>query len=251
MSLLEINAYDINRFKRDPRTLATAQQIYKVIGPVHLDFLHWFSNNHQERPLGRQYGPITWLDGKDFRENLLLSPHSRLVNISLFYYIEYLKEIEHDRIIDIGCASNFLKKIYNQIYGISNNLRDVDADEHDSFGPRFVAKHADEFRCAMAICSLHFISLKQFTQRVLDFASIIAPGGRGLATFNIIRMVELTSENDLIDRFRTLTPTRQQLAYFLDQEIRKLPLNFLVVDNIVEQVDSEIMNGNLRLVFEK
>jgi hypothetical protein len=64
-------------------------------------------------------------------------------------------------------------------------------------------------------------------------------------------MVERTLPNDLMQLFQTTKPTKQQLAGYIDQVVRNISLNFLVVDNVVAQVSDEGMNGNIRLVFEK
>ena len=251
MNFLQINPYEINSFKKDPRTLATAQKIYKVFGPVHLDFLHWFEDDARARPMDQQYGDISqYQPDKVPRENYLISSSNRLFNISIFYYIGFLKQLNPTQIVDIGCANNLLKKVCENIYGFSDNVNDT-ADEHEAFGPIFVKKHANQFHCAMSICSLHFISLLHFKQRILDFSSTIAAGGRGLVTFNVIRMVERTLPNDLMQLFQTTKPTKQQLAGYIDQVVRNISLNFLVVDNVVAQVSDEGMNGNIRLVFEK
>ena len=251
MNFLQINPYEINGFKRDPRTLATAQQIYKVFGHVHLDFLHWFEINARGRPMDQQYGNIShYQPDKCPRENYLISSSNRLFNISIFYYIEFLKQLNPTQIVDIGCANNLLKKVCNNIYGISDNVNDT-ADEYESFGPIFVKKHANQFHCAMAINSLHFISLLDFKQRILDFSNTISAGGRGLVTFNVIRMVEKTLPNDLMQLFQTNKPTKQQLAVYVNQVVRNISLNFLMVDNVVAKVTDDNVNGNIRLVFEK
>lgn len=251
MNFLQINPYEINSFKKDPRTRATAQQIYKVFGPVHLDFLHWFEPDARDRPMDRHYDYLShYQPDKCPRENYLISSSNRFFNISIFYYIEFLKQLNPTQIVDIGCANNILKKVCNNIYGFSDDVNDT-ADEHEAFGPIFVKKHANQFHCAMAICSLHFISLLDFEQRILDFSSTISPGGRGLVTFNVIRMVENTSHGHLMQLFQTITPTKQQLAEYTDQVVRNISLNFLVVDNVVAKVSNEGINGNIRLVFEK
>ena len=252
MSLLQINPYEINSFKRSPHTKEIAQQIYKIFGPVNLDFLHYFSVNYNDRPNYSPYGYMPkFLNELCVRENLLVSPANRLFNISVFYYIKFLTELNPDRIVDIGCHNNLLKKVCPIIYGISNNPKHVNADEISSFNSEFSKKHQNQFQCAMSICSLHFVSLTRFEQRVADFVNIVKPGGRGFVTFNIVRSIEASFNEELEQLFQTINPTSQQIASYIDQKIKNMPYKFLVVENLIEQVKDETMNGNVRLVFEK
>jgi hypothetical protein len=259
MSLLQINPYEINQFKKDPYTRETAQQIYKAFGPVNLDFLPWFSADDAHRPNHRSYSYIPkYNTDLDIRENYLVSPTNRLFNISIFYYIKFLKELNPGRIVDIGCSTNIFKKVYPNIYGISNNSKHLEADavhpgadEIVAFNHEFSKRYKNHFQCAMSICSLHFVSIFNFEQQVMDFVNIIKPGGRGFLTFNIIRSIECTSRNELIQLFQTSAPTQQQIALYIDQKIRNMSFNFLVVENLIEQVKDDPVNGTVRIVFEK
>ena len=103
----------------------------------------------------------------------------------------------------------------------------------------------------MSICSVHFVSLTRFEQRVADFVNIVKPGGRGFVTFNIVRSIEASFNEELEQLFQTINPTSQQIASYIDQKIKNMPYKFLVVENLIEQVKDETMNGNVRLVFEK
>jgi len=252
MSLLQINPYEVNSFKRSSYTREVAQEIYKIFGPVTLDFLHCYSADHNDRPNHRPYGYVpNYLDELCIRENMLVSPANRLFNISIFYYIKFLTDLNPDKIVDIGCDNNLLKKVCPIIYGISDNPKHVNADEISPFNSEFSKKHQNQFQCAMSICSLHFVSVTKFEQRVADFVNIVKPGGRGFVTFNIIRSIESSDDQELEQLFQTTNPTNQQIALYIDQKIKNMPFKFLVVENLIDQVKDESMNGNVRLVFEK
>jgi hypothetical protein len=102
----------------------------------------------------------------------------------------------------------------------------------------------------MAINSLHFTSLLNFSSILTLFSTIIKPNGRGYIAFNAPRMVTRTPKDELEELFGTTKPSPKQVEEYFDQEIKKIDLNFLVVDNIVRSAYYENIDGNVRLVFE-
>jgi hypothetical protein len=151
-------------------------------------------------------------------------------------------------VLDIGCGENLLKDVVPEIYGIDPKA--AAADEKLHFTAHYSANNKDMFESAIAVCSLHFISLSQFRNQVELFAQIIRSGGRGLITFNSIRMVEKTPDEELMQLFNTITPTPNQIETYIDQEIGKLTLKLLVAENFITDIDDEFIDGNIRLVFE-
>lgn len=151
-------------------------------------------------------------------------------------------------VLDIGCGDNFLKGIVPEIYGI--DPISTSADEPGQFNAHYSTKNKDKFESAIAVCSLHFISLTQFRNQVELFAQIIRRGGRGLVTFNSIRMVEKTPDEELMQLFNTTTPVPNQIETYIDQEIGKLTLKLLVAENFITDIHNEFIDGNIRLVFE-
>lgn len=166
----------------------------------------------------------------------------------VYYYISQLDTI--GTVADVGCGDNLLKGIVPNIYGIDPYGSFCDeTDEFDSNG-NFTKKHYQEFDSAIAINSIHYVSLVDLVNQVYRFADIIKPGGRGFVTLNVARLVENTGEEDLLKLFGTINPDQTQLSVFIDQVISNISLNFLVIENLVTECYDEWMDGNIRLVFE-
>lgn len=167
-----------------------------------------------------------------------------------FYYTEFLVSINPDTIHDIGCGMNFFKGILPNVIGI-DAAPHSECDIKDVFDDKFVVGHENQFQAVMSIDALHFTSITNFTNRVLDFARVIKSGGRGYIAMNAARLVEATSKKDLIELFGADKPDAELISQYIDSEIRKLPLNFLVVDNLINKKLDDWMDGNIRLVIQK
>ena len=68
---------------------------------------------------------------------------------------------------------------------------------------------------------------------------------------NVARMVEYSEPEILLKLFNTTEPSSIQLALYIDCEIKKLPIQWLVIDNLIVEKYDECIDGNIRLVFEK
>lgn len=168
-----------------------------------------------------------------------------------FYYLNYLLELNPSMIADVGCGANLFKRVIPIIHGIDPMSDNIAADEHDFFNSEFSKRHTEYYPCAFAINSLHFISLARLRDRILEFANIIKPGGRGFLALNSKRMVEMTSGVDKITMFNSLTPSVVAISDYCNEVIKDLPLKLLVADNFITKYEDEPLNGNIRLVFEK
>ena len=197
-------------------------------------------------------------------DNLLNTP--RLValesaskySVTPLYYIDFLLEKNPTSIIDIGCGANIFKRILPCIHGIDPIPNNPYADELGSFDSEFSQAHKDEYESVFSINALHFISLIDFEKRMLEFINIVKPGGgRGFVTFNIARMLELTSEEELqvLLGVRRDIVTNEQLLLKITDYVRcvidDMTVKMLVIDLFINQEMDEIINGNIRLVFEK
>jgi hypothetical protein len=123
-------------------------------------------------------------------------------------------------------------------------------DVHGLVDDDYVSQHQNYFSSVFSICALHFAPLTMFKKTIVDFNSMIKPGGRGFLSLNLKRMIEFTTENFLINQFSTDCPTKSQYEEFLRAELSNSNLNFLILDIDLTVMD-ESMNGNIRLVIEK
>jgi hypothetical protein len=171
--------------------------------------------------------------------------------VSSLYYLEFLLEKNPKVIVDIGCGANLFKKLIPNIHGIDPEPGNHLADEFDLFDADFSQGHTDAYESAFSINALHFISLKDFEKRILEFYNIVAPGGRGFITFGVMRMVERTSAQDLQTLFSSNSPTTEQLTQYVKTVLNSLTINFLLAEVLINDGVNEIINGDIRLIFEK
>jgi hypothetical protein len=94
-------------------------------------------------------------------------------------------------------------------------------------------------------------NIEDFEKRILEFYNVVKPGGRGFITFNAMRMVENTSAQDLQTLFSSNSPTPEQLTQYVKTVLNNLTINFLLVEVLINDCVDEIINGNIRLIFEK
>lgn len=249
--MLQKNPYNKNCFKNALKTKLLAQKVYQEFGSVYLDFEPTWYADETKRPMDRAYSYTqSYRQDHTLRENLIISKENRLFNFTIFYYIEKIMEHHPITVLDIGCGHNYFQKIYSNIVGLSPEEFDVEADIRVPFDNNFSSNNVEKYSSAMAICSLHFVPITKFSERLLSLSRVIKPGGRGLITFNICQMIARTSEKTL-DKLFAGRPTPSALAKYFDNEIDKLGFNWIVVDNIIEHNEIDNINGNLRLVFEK
>mgnify|MGYP003341723626 FL=1 len=167
------------------------------------------------------------------------------------YYIEFLLEKDPKVVVDIGCGGNIFKKIIPMVHGIDPTPGNLQADENDYFDEQFSNNHVNSYESVFSINSIHYVSLKDFKNRFLQFYNVVKPGGRGFVTFNTSRMLELTGPHDVKLLFGTESPSTQQLTEYIENIVQNLSIKFLVIDILINNSIDEIMNGNIRLVFEK
>jgi hypothetical protein len=176
-------------------------------------------------------------------------------SIAPIYYLDFLLEKNPNKIIDVGCGANIFKRLIPRIHGIDPIPNNPYADELGSFDSEFSQAHKDEYESVFAINSVHFVSFIDFEKRLLEFINIVKPGGRGVITFNVTRMLEYTSFTQRQELFNTHLIDPQMLTDYVNNKINRIKQNtttkFLVVDLFINEELDEIMNGNVRLVFEK
>ena len=176
----------------------------------------------------------------------------KIVTAVSFYYLQFLLDFAPRQMLDIGCGDNTFKNFLPNVIGIDPYpFVDPGPDKIESFDQTFVLRHKEQYECAFSINALHFVSLSELSNRILDFSNLIKPGGRGYISLNAARMVEKTSDEERISLFGSTIVGTDRLAEYCDTIVKDLPLQFLVVDNLINHFRNEYIDGNLRLVFEK
>ncbi len=161
-----------------------------------------------------------------------------------FYYIEWLQEINPEKIHDLGCGWNIFKKYYPNIIGVGAENPDNEsffADIHDFVDDAYILGHQEYFESVYSICALHFIPLSDIRKRVLDFASMIKHGGRGWLSLNAARMVERDPE------------FKDKDTLFIEQYCKKqlATVPSLVLLEIDLTVSDEYIDGNIQIQINK
>jgi hypothetical protein len=170
-------------------------------------------------------------------------PQTSKFSMVPFYYLQFLTEKNPEKIYDLGCGWNIFKKYIPNIVGIgaeNPNSQWFYADIHDYVDENFIQGHKDYFESVFSICALHFIPISDLRQRVLDFASMIKPSGRGWISFNAMRMLE----RDPMMR------SHPNLELWIRQQLSNLPFQVLQFDVDLEPLENG-MDGNIRLILEK
>jgi len=168
----------------------------------------------------------------------------RLFSAIPFYYIEWLQEINPEKIYDLGCGWNIFKKYYPNIIGVGAENPDNElffADIHDYVDDDYILGHQEYFESVYSICALHFIPLSDIRKRVLDFASMIKHGGRGWLSLNAARMVERDLE------------FKDKDTLFIEQYCKKqlATVPSLVLLEIDLTVSDEYIDGNIQIQINK
>lgn len=176
-----------------------------------------------------------------------------------FYYLNFLLELNPEKIVDLGCGINFFKGIIPNIHGvdpvrIANKGYEFDffgADEIDHFDSEYIKNRQNCFESIFSIDALHFVPINTLSSRIREFVSIIRPGGRGYLSLNAAMLIENTPESNLVELFGTVTPSPEQVENYVTDEIQHLDINFLVIDLCIVEKFQEFIDGNIRLVIQK
>ena len=210
------------------------------------------------KQLANEYD-VVYFDQQGFvKKGLNFTPRQWLANQSTFsafsaipfYYIEWLQEINPKNVYDLGCGWNIFKKYYPNIIGVgAEDPKGLifQADIHDYVDDDYIQGHQEYFESVFSICALHFIPLSDMRKRVLDFASMIKPGGRGWLSLNAMRMIErdpIFKNTDIENKASVLA-----INNFCKKELSNLP-NVVCLDIDLREINEHI-DGNIRIQFEK
>ena len=165
----------------------------------------------------------------------------RQFSVVPFYYLEYLTKHSPKNIYDLGCGWNIFKRYFPNIIGVGAETGDeFHGDIHDFVDDDYITNHQNYFESVFSINALHYVPLHNLRKRVLEFVSMIRPGGRGFITFNLKRMLEqesnLTQFGNYEDYIRT--------------ELSNVEFTYEVFDVNLSVID-DVMDGNIRLVIHK
>ena len=225
--LSDIRPYSAHEFKAK----FTGTQLHQII-EKEFDQLVW---NFAEFRLSKEHTPR-----QAYGDKKLLTSQFTMIP---FYYLEFLTQKNPKTIYDLGCGWNIFKKYIPSIVGIGAedpNSEYFFGDVHDYVDEDFIRGHQNYFESAFSICALHFVPMSNLRQRVLDFASMIKPSGRGWLALNAMRMLE--RDENMQDH--------PNLESWIRSELCDLPFTVLSFQVDLEYLDN-FMDGNINLVFEK
>jgi hypothetical protein len=178
-------------------------------------------------------------------------PEYSIFSMVPFFYLKLLLEKNPKTIYDLGAGWNIFKKYIPNIIGISpTHNTDNYSDIHDMVDADFVLGHQNYFESVFSINALHFRPLTDFKAIIQEFASMIAPGGRGFLALNIMRMISQTPVASLQQTLGTIVPSKKEYDNYIRKVLSDIDLNYLIVDVDLTRMD-EWMDGNIRIVFEK
>lgn len=132
----------------------------------------------------------------------------------------------------------------------SMTLQQFYGDIHGLVDDKYILEHQNYFESVFSICALHFYPINYLSTVIENFASMIAPGGRGFIGINLQRMIDYSSQDLLYKLFGTTTPSSADLDTYIRIELDRVRLSWLIVDIDLTMIDDG-MDGNIRLVFEK
>lgn len=227
-----------------------------------LDFKNRFKNSRIYNQLKNDFDHLFWdkslgtvIPYQRFYEGLTPRQWAgeTIFYVAPFYYLEKLTETNPTNIYDIGCGWNRFKRYIPNILGIDKrpiNSELYYADIEGIVDDSFVNSHQQYFESAFSIDALHFHSLSTLEKIVNDFVSMIKINGRGFLALNLQRMIEQTSDTEMINLFNTTSPTVKQYDDYIRTTLLKIKCNYLIIDIDLSTMD-EYMNGNIRIVFER
>jgi hypothetical protein len=241
MTILQnYNVYDQDQFEPFFKQTSIYQQLLKKYTLINFDkFYQPFINNNDKFKKGKIKSEPEWWEKTETLRSILLK--QGIVDAVPFYYLKYLTDINPEKIYDIACGCNFFKDYIPNLVAISGNPPSspfFNGDEYGWIDDNYIAQHQNIFPSAFSLVSLHFIPITDVRKRVIDFMSMIRPGGRGFLSMISYEML-IDSANDNI---------LNNLDMYIRTQLYDVPFEYLVVD--IDETNRKLL-GNIRLVMQK
>jgi len=217
----------------------------KNINPYNItQFKKEFKYTEIYNKLKNDFDIITWTIDERTNSTHGLTPREfcgkRIFSAVPFYYINFLCNNKMP-IYDIGCGWNIYKKYYD-IIGISGekvNDENFNGDMHGFINNYYTSTHTNAYTNIMAINSLHFIRIRDFSKRIKQVLSMTKSSGRIFLMFNICHMIHkdptfIRNHSEYI---------RNEMEQFSDMIV-----SFTLDD---EHIMENMSEGTCRIVLEK
>jgi hypothetical protein len=215
-------------------------------------FQNYFVNTELYKKLQKDYEILIFED--DLLKSQGRTPRqlaaTRQFSVVPFYYLNILTDQNPSVIYDLGCGWNIFKKYIPGVIGVGAEPVDSGSYFGDIPGKvdsNYVREHQNYFDSVFSINALHFYPLRNIRKIVLDFISMLAPGGYGFLTLNLARMIAL-------DFTRYKNYTVEDFENYVRTELSNVPAEYKVFDvnfrNPGYKLDN-FMDGNIRLICHK
>lgn len=171
----------------------------------------------------------------------------------ILYYISWLYDNNPTTVIDVGCGEFIFKNWFPKLIGLSPINYDDPYHEPDIIGyfnEEFSKAHTEQYDCAMAINSVHYVTWDKLENLINLAMNIIKLGGRFLFTMNL-KMVSPSLEYNIGIKYPSSLEDKASFVYDL---IVKTGHKIVLFDcphiRGYRQYYSMI-NGDVRFILEK
>lgn len=97
------------------------------------------------------------------------------------YYLMHTIDPGNHFVVDVGCGTNFLKSFFPNIHGVDPHNEQY-RDEH--LDAEWYADNWAKWHRAIAINSMHYVSVDQISKQLNKIPGILVPNGNAVVTLN-------------------------------------------------------------------
>jgi hypothetical protein len=150
------------------------------------------------------------------------------------YYLLHTIDPGNHFVVDIGCGTNFLKSFFPNTHGVdphNENYRDECLD------PAWYIRNHAKWHRAIAINSMHFVSVDQISNQLSKISGILVANGNAVVTLNssILHKFSAKYTNEQCD---------EKLLNFLQSCKDVIKVNWI-------QSEDACVDGNVHIWFKK